>query len=213
MEAYGETLTVFKRQERSPIVDRGNWSSDVFEYLAGNRWIFQEKIDGTNMRIIVDDQGVCDIRGRTDKTLLHPVLIKNMASMLPAPEFFVENQLTGLTIYGEGYGPGIQEGGKYRTEPGFIAFDVWRDGVWWGHRGVQSVCDTLGIQVVPIVARGALALGVEMVSEGLISTFGGFYAEGLIARTEVPVYNAHGGLVKCKIKHRDLFIQKEAEAA
>lgn len=35
----------------------GAWAKPEFEYLAGTKWVFTEKVDGTNMRLTLDGIG------------------------------------------------------------------------------------------------------------------------------------------------------------
>ena len=55
MKEYHKIQTVFKRDPATKIktlldVD---WSQDAFGYLADNEWVFTEKVDGTNIRVMV----------------------------------------------------------------------------------------------------------------------------------------------------------------
>jgi hypothetical protein len=49
MSEYHKIQTIYKRyltNPKKPLIV-GQWSEPEFEYLAGNRWQFTEKVDGT----------------------------------------------------------------------------------------------------------------------------------------------------------------------
>jgi hypothetical protein len=54
-----------------------------------------------------------------------------------------------VTVYGEGYGAGIQTGAVYRPDQAVIVFDV-KTGAWWlAREDVADVAGKLGLDVVP----------------------------------------------------------------
>ena len=59
MKEYHKIQTVFKRDpstnHKTLLMD--DYSLPEFEYLKNNHWIFTEKIDGTNIRVGMDNQG------------------------------------------------------------------------------------------------------------------------------------------------------------
>ncbi len=56
MREYHKIQTVFLRDPETNhrTLLEGQYAEPAFEFLAGNRWVFTEKVDGTNIRIIVD---------------------------------------------------------------------------------------------------------------------------------------------------------------
>lgn len=212
MHKYGKTYNIFKRSEDGKEVLHGVYGRPEFEYLADLEWIFQEKIDGTNIRVIFDENGHAEVRGRSNAAQVHTDLLANILRGLPSADDVLAHGLANCCLYGEGYGPGIQKGGgNYRKDKGFILFDVFNSdsNAWYRPETVNIVGETLGIDVVPVIGVGKLSYGVSLVYLGLSSTFGDFYAEGLIARPAVPLYFQDGTPVKCKIKHRDLFKENQ----
>ena len=65
MSEYHKIQTLFKRDmsNRKTLIE-GEWTLPEFEYLAGNVWVFTEKVDGTNIRVIFKD-GTVTFGGRT----------------------------------------------------------------------------------------------------------------------------------------------------
>lgn len=60
MKEYHKINTIFKRdpETRNKTLLEGQYSVPEFEYLANNKWIFTEKIDGTNIRVMWDGKKV-----------------------------------------------------------------------------------------------------------------------------------------------------------
>ena len=82
MKEYHKIQTVFKRDPETKyktLVD-GNWALPEFEYLKDNLWEFTEKVDGTNIRIQLDIEGLY-FRGKTDKAQIPPFLLDKLNKM------------------------------------------------------------------------------------------------------------------------------------
>ena len=52
MKEYHKIQSVFKRDIANGKIIEGKYSLPEFEYLKDNQWVFTEKVDGTNIRII-----------------------------------------------------------------------------------------------------------------------------------------------------------------
>ena len=65
---YHKIQTIFKRDPKTnyKTLLMGEYSLPEFNYLANNIWQFTEKVDGTNIRIILNDEGL-SFGGRTEK--------------------------------------------------------------------------------------------------------------------------------------------------
>lgn len=206
MTEYHKIQTIFKRDMDHPqkklII--GDWSTPEFEFLQDAEWEFTEKIDGTNVRVIWDGQNIA-YRGRTDRAVLPIELLKALQGTFdPQRDVFVE-QFADKTVvlYGEGYGGKIQAGKKYRETPGFILFDV-RIGHWWLKRDdVTSISSAFWLETVPVHGSGTLWQAVEDAHGGIQSLFGGFEAEGYVARPKVELLDRSGQRIIAKIKCRD----------
>ena len=79
MTEYHKIQSIFKRDmtsKRKTLIE-GEWTLPEFEYLAGNTWIFTEKVDGTNIRVIFKDGGVT-FGGRTDDAQIPAQLVTRL---------------------------------------------------------------------------------------------------------------------------------------
>ena len=124
-----------------------------------------------------------------------------------------------ITLYGEGYGGGIQKGGHEYTSKAkggavsFRLFDVLVGDTWLRRTDVEDVAAKLGIKPVPFIALGEskcpLDRIVEAVKNGLRSIVSseegttGHSAEGIVAFTVEPLYNNRGQRLMFKLKSSD----------
>lgn len=207
MSEYHKIQTIFKRDmtsKRKTLLE-GQWTMPEFEYLAGNKWVFTEKVDGTNIRVIFKDGGVT-FGGRTDDAQIPAQLVARLNErFLPLAAKLAEVFQDGAAVlYGEGYGAKIQKGGgNYRQDQDFVLFDV-KCGDWWLQRAdVEDVAGKLGIEVVPIIGDGTLHDAVALAKAGIRSTWGDFQAEGIVARPKMELKTRSGHRLIAKIKCRD----------
>lgn len=209
MSEYHKINTIFKRDLRGNIM-HGDYSLPVFEYLKDNEWVFTEKVDGTNIRVIWEPSQSIPLRygGRTDNASIPVFLLDRLNDIFMASHavgVLGAKFKDGVCLYGEGYGAKIQKGGgNYKADgQDFVLFDV-KIGRWWLERqDVEEIAASLGIDVVPIRLRGTLAAACDMVRDGHDSAWGRFTAEGLVGRPAVEIKTRNGDRVITKIKHRD----------
>lgn len=210
MNQYHKIKTLFKRNpENMRYVLEGQWAKPEFEYLKDNEWIFTEKVDGTNIRVMWNGKLV-SFGGKTDNAQMYMPLVQKLQKMFdttPQRKQFKElfGEETEVCLYGEGYGRKIQKAGKnYNPDDvDFVLFDI-KIGRWWlSRKDIEEIAVKLGIKVVPIVLKGTLLEGVEMVKKGFNSQWGDFPAEGLVAKPEVELFNRSGERVITKLKVRD----------
>jgi len=184
MSKYHKINTIYKRDmeaegRNKPLLE-GEWSLDEFRFLSECKWEWTEKVDGMNIRVIFDEQGM-RYAGKTDKAQIPAALIDGLNKIFDPfiQESIKEDFPDGVIFYGEGYGPKIQKiGGLYRENQSFVVFDI-RVGRWWMKRSVvEYICEKLGLKHVPIVGSGTLSEAVEYVRKGFTSTCGDFRAEG-----------------------------------
>jgi ATP-dependent RNA circularization protein (DNA/RNA ligase family) len=214
MSKYPKINGLYKRDmnKESPNYGKfieGNWSIPEFEYLANNQWIFTEKIDGTNIRIIWDGFNL-EIKGRTDRAEIPKFLLAKLNDIFTIEKFKQFYQEQPIILYGEGYGARIQgSGGNYiKDGVDFILFDV-RIGNWWLKReGIEEVAEILDLKTVPIIGEGTLYDGINLIKKGLKSQWGDFLAEGVVAKTKLDLLARNGKRIITKIKHKD-FQNKE----
>ena len=177
MNTYHKIQTVYKRDPNTKFKTllEGDFSLREFYYLRNNKWIYTEKVNGTNIRIQWQPQElnpICFV-GKTDEAQILPHLYKSLISMTDYDKFanvFNTSIDDYACLYGEGYGPKIQKGGgNYRKDPGFVLFDV-KIGEWWLRReDVEDIGSKLGLDVVPIIGSGTLYDMVEMTRNGFNS--------------------------------------------
>lgn len=237
METYHKIQTLFKRHQdgkKKGKMIRGEWTTPELEYLASNQWEFTEKVDGTNIRICLhryEDTLEVEFAGRTDRAVLPKPLLQWLearfhdsprgSSDCPsgAGRWMLDNDLSDVILFGEGYGPKIQGGGKYREDHSFVLFDV-KIGNWWLTRpDVDDIASKLGVDSVPTIGYGTLQDAIDIVSTGITFTktgaierwgrgtlqsqWGAFDAEGIVARPVVPMFDRGGQRIITKIKAVD----------
>jgi len=209
MNEYHKIQTMFKRDMTHPkkLLIEGQWTLPEFEYLANNAWTWTEKVDGTNIRIKYDGEKV-EFGGKTDNAQLPGRLVKRLQERFPdAAAFKQEFGLTPVCLYGEGYGAGIQKGGTYGPEQDFVLFDIKIDGWWLQRKHLESLAQTFGLDIVPIVGQGTLYEAISHVKTGMKSTWGDFISEGIVARPAIELKARNGERIITKIKHCD-FVQE-----
>lgn len=200
---YHKIDSVFKRDTKGRLL-LDEYTCPEFAYLADNQWLWSEKVDGTNVRVMWRD-GVLRFGGRTDAAQM-PTPLLNALNALVAPERLRDVFRPGglVTLYGEGYGPGIQKsGGNYRKDVSFVLFDVLIDEWWLTRADVHEIGEKLGVDVVPSVGAGSLHQAIDMVRAGFTSTWGTFPAEGLVMRPSTELRRRNGDRIITKIKTRD----------
>jgi len=206
MKKYHKIQTVFKRDPatRNKTLLMGEYSMPEFRYLSENEWVFTEKVDGTNVRVLYQN-GKITFSGKSDNAQLHVKLLECLNDLfLPRVKNF--EQIFGFAnvcLYGEGYGPKIQSGGKYTDQHDFVLFDV-KVGNWWLERNnVEDIAGKLDIEYVPIIGNGTLPDMIECVQAGFNSQWGEFIAEGIVARPAVELTSRNGSRIITKIKYKD----------
>lgn len=206
MNEYHKIQTVYKRDMASKYktLIEGQFSLPEFEYLASNLWMFTEKVDGTNIRVMFKN-GAITFGGKTDAAQIPAQLVAVLNSrFLPLASSMGELFPDGACLYGEGYGAKIQKGGgNYRPDQDFGLFDV-KIGDWWLQRSdVEDIASKLDVDVVPIVGEGTLHDAIASAKAGIASRWGNFQAEGLVMRPKVELKARNGERIIAKIKCRD----------
>lgn len=206
MKEYHKIQTVFKRDPATNMKTllENDYSLPEFEYLAGNQWVFTEKVDGTNIRVMFDGVQIT-FGGKTDKALIPAALAKRLNEhFLPQLELFKELFADGVCLYGEGYGAKIQKVGiNYRPDQDFVLFDAKVEDWWLQRRDVEDIAQKLNLDIVPIIGQGTLAEMVEKTKTGFSSIWGDFRAEGIVARPSTELKTRGGQRIITKIKCKD----------
>ena len=204
MTEYHKIETLFERDTNgTKKLIEGAFRNDAVKYLANNDWYFTEKIDGTNIRVHWDGHKV-EFAGRTDRAQIPKPLmnyLNNTFGSIEAEELFEQKfGESDVILFGEGYGPKIQNGGAYRNDVSFILFDVQIVNAWLKRESVEDIAKTFGIDVVPIIFTGNLQQAVDYVKTKPKSTIGTANMEGLVGRPTVEMRDRMGKRVIVKIK-------------
>ena len=109
------------------------------------------------------------------------------------------------TLYGEGFGAGIQSGGYYRKDNSFIGFDVKVDDMYLLRENRDEIFNKLGVDIVPFVGKFTIDEAIEYVKKGFNSNIAEetHLAEGLVLRTPMGLKTRKGERIIFKIKTCD----------
>ena len=168
------------------------------------------------------------IAGKTDNAQILPKLLKHMQEkytdekvfaalglkkFIPVEEWAEHkwnsyNDIPRMyTIYGEGYGEGIQSGGWYiKGGNEFIVFDVKVDNLYLKTSARDEIAMKLDAPIVPFIGNFTLDEAIEYVRKGFKSRIAedkDFIAEGLVLRTDLGLRNRMGERLIVKIKYED----------
>jgi len=207
-DLYNKIPGLYKREEQKPFnLIEGVYREPEFELLKDIEWTFTEKVDGTNIRIIWDGHNVV-FGGRTDNAHIPNHLVNELNNLFMGTRMEqVFEQVFGESkaiLYGEGYGAKIQKGGgNYSEKQEFVLFDVKISDIYLERENVEDIANKFDIKIVPIIAKGNLQTGVDLVKAGLNSQWGEFEAEGLVAKPSTELLNRKGERIITKIKAED----------
>lgn len=206
MKEYHKIDGLYIREEATKRLMPGEYRNPMVDYLQNNIWMFTEKIDGTNIRVVWDGHRV-SFYGRTDKAVIPKHLMERLEYLFAgeANEQVFEQHFGGKSVilYGEGYGAKIQNGGDYRSDVDFILFDVEVNGMMLSRASVEGLAKAFGIDAVPVVLVGTIHDAEEFVKQHPDSTIGNAKMEGVVGRPLVELFDRHGNRVIVKIKVRD----------
>ena len=207
MKQYEKIETVFCRDTNgTKRLVLNDYRNPTIAYLKDNMWVFTEKVDGTNIRVHWDGHKV-EFGGRTDKAQIPGPLLSKLNEMFmttEAEELF--EQVWGdkdVILFGEGYGPKIQNGGEYRSDVSFILFDVLVGDNYQEREWVEKTAQMFNIDVVPIVLTGTIQDGIDYVMKHPRSTMGTAMMEGVVGRPMIELRDRRGERVIVKIKWED----------
>jgi len=206
MIIYPKIQSIFKRNPKTHYFIENEFSSPEFSYLSNNNWIFTEKIDGTNVRIDWNHETKqIEIGGRTDNAQMPISLLKRLNDLFPIDKFESTYPDVSMTLFGEGFGKGIQSRGSnylpYSVD--FVLFDVYICDLWLEFFNITDIAEKLLIIRVPYIGVGTLKDMVTIIKNGLNSTYGDFEAEGIVAKPAVNLLTRRGQRIITKIKCSD----------
>lgn len=189
------------------------------EFALINRWLVTEKIDGTNIRIILTLDGTVEIRGRTDKAQIPIFLLSYLRDTFTqnvVRDALVEGEIQTheYVLYGEGYGRKIQKAGSsYRPDDvSFRLFDVKVGGFWLNWENVEDIARKMGICTVPVLGGTVDFLPTcraeleDIAGNSVVAMEDSenvFCGEGIVARTDPHLLTRRGKRMMWKLKHSD----------
>lgn len=230
MLKYAKIETLFVRDNTTNKLDWGNYRNNAWQ--AVGIWHLTEKIDGTNIRVIVNKEGV-DIRGKTDAAQVPGDLVQTLRSLFIHQEimdYFKRGQPGefdddwSVTFYGEGYGPGIKgsEPMAYRAKgKHFRCFDLCFGEKYWADVNTWvTTCLDLEIDMAPTLgttrlpsnrhdAEGMLiGSGHSRVAHNENATGDILRLEGVVARPSQPLFDVYGNRAIWKLCWREFDKEK-----
>lgn len=169
------------------------------------------------------------IAGKTDNAQIPKNLLKHMQEKYPDEKVFAalglkefipvdeweehkwnsyEDIPNMYTIYGEGYGEGIQSGGWYiKGGNEFIVFDVKVNDLYLKTDARDEIATKLGAPIVPLKGYFTLDEAIDYVRKGFRSEVAenpdAKMAEGLVLRTDLGLRDRMGERLIVKVKYED----------
>jgi hypothetical protein len=147
--------------------------------------------------------------GRTDNAQIPAKLVQHLQEKFHEDRFLDAGYAdTEMTLYGEGYGAGIQKGGgNYSAEQKFILFDVKIGDFWLERPNVEDIAAKLGIPVVAHCGTWTLQRMIEAVRDNLFSRASAINpsadVEGYVGTPLIPLFARNGDRIITKVKYRD----------
>ncbi len=205
---YHKIHALYKRDEKGRFTT-GEFSKPEFDYLYHSDWRWTEKVDGINIRVGLNNNSF-EIRGKSDRAQLPLDLMTNIYNMfmarLTSKHWVTVAGDVPITLYGEGYGAGIQKAGVgYGPDKKFILFDARRNKRWLTRLEVEEIAGYLDIPIVPEVGLGSIAVIIDYVQHEPKSLVAqeSIIMEGVVGVPTVPLLNQWGERVIIKIKGKD----------
>lgn len=204
--------TLFKRDDKFKVTDE--LKHPVIDTIK--LWSVTEQIDGTNIRVILKEDGTIDFGGRTSNAMIPSQLLSHLYKTFTAEKmkdafWRHEPDAFPVVLYGEGYGTGIQKsGGNYTKNKSFRLFDVLIDNKWWlNWENTSDVASKLGIKTVPFLGNWTLSEIIANVKNGVKSIVAleesgnDLVGEGIVGRTIEPLFLSNGKRLIIKLKTSD----------
>lgn len=212
MTFYPKTQTLWKRDPKTGIILPGEYSREEFKNIR--YWHITEKIDGMNMRIeykqpkfLGEVLSTIAFKGRTDNAIIPRDLLGNLKEIFTQDR--MERQFPdsdSVTLFGEGYGPGIQKGGGlYREDKNFILFDVVVGGWWLEQDSVTQIAEQLGIRRAPVLGIWTEQQAIDFIEQMPSSRESEQHKEieGVMCRSRPLMLFRNGNPLMFKLKVKD----------
>lgn len=215
MKEYDKIKTLYKRDEKFKVTNE----LSMAEFAIPANWYVAEKIHGQNIRIdwcnskvtFGTRTAVGDIPKELAEFLL-PIFTQEKMQ-----EYFSDEP---VTLFGEGYGAGINKGGDLSTTKRFMLFDVFiparpiqgdqmRD-YWLSIPDVDKCAEFFGCDKQPWIATDlTLEEITDRVQRGILSriaiqnTGKEVKSEGVVCRTHPEMWTRYGERLMFKLKTKD----------
>ena len=194
-------------------------TEELAQYLPIGNWIKTEKIDGTNIRIILtkpDEEGNRETLIGSRKLVLNPedkgskiyMSCLKEVNLHKIAEYFKDVNST-VIIYGEGYGAGVQKGGIYSKEKDYRVFDIRIGKAYQDFEYVKKVCVDNQLNLVPVysdvdeITYKECLETLRNFDKTLITDGDGGKPEGLVYKFEPVLLNKYGERLLFKVKFKD----------
>ena len=218
----GDELNIFTKFEKinSPFKKDDKFKNlpELSQELPLGKWILTEKIDGTNIRIILTkpEDGRRNIFIASRNLILNQDDINSRqymdclkdVNLYKLVEYFKGVDST-IIIYGEGYGAGIQKGGTYSKKKNFRVFDIRIGRVYQDFCYVRKVCVDNQLNLVPVlrgitrISYGGCKRFLKDFKETLIREGDGGKPEGFVVKFEPVLFNKYNERLIFKVKFKD----------
>ena len=204
---YPKINSLFKRNEKDHSFIIGDYSCPEFNSIK--QWRVEEKIDGTNVRIVYDPtEESINIYGRSKDSKMPDLLsqfLKDYFTIDKLKSAFPELK-SRCILYGEGFGGYIQSAGKnYQENIGFMLFDILVDRWWLAHDTIETKASLLQIPVPPILGTMSEKEIIEFILSKPTSNCSKHkqIMEGVVARSEPMMLFRNGKPIIWKLKVKD----------
>jgi hypothetical protein len=209
---YGKINTLFKRDEAGNIIP-DQLTEKNFELLKDTKWECTEKVDGTNIAIVLNPDDTVEFFGHTVNAIIPPHLLSMLKERFTAENLkkafhISDSERVPITLFGEGFGYKIQKyGNRYNSKSAdFILFDIFIGGYWLTRESCESIASLLGIAIVPIIGYFTIPEAIEYVKKGfksIVAEDPSLDAEGLVLRTTTGLLDRQGKRIITKLKTCD----------
>jgi len=206
----GQIRFLDKGKSGNPLIP-GDYSEPEFGNIK--KWHVEEKVDGTNIRIkFCPKVGELQthalyFEGRTSNAQIPPHLLSYLNKTFTSEVMnAVFPDASNVILFGEGYGPKIQGcGSNYRSDAGFILFDVVVGGWWLKREDVREIALKLNIPACPDLGVMSEDDIVSYVKSKPLSkcSLNPQMMEGVICRSDPLMLFRNGKPMVFKLKCRD----------
>jgi hypothetical protein len=214
---YPKIETLYNRDARGVVIE-GDYRNLLFPVVK--YWQVTEKIDGTNIRVELTENGEVNFYGRKENSQIPQPIVNYLTKTFTKEkmqQLWISDEKYPIILFGEGYGKGIQKAGElYRNDVSFRLFDVvifyHNRIIWLDWEDIRKFAWNLQINTVPFLGEKTLGETMLMVKDGFYSSVAiedsnkyDVVAEGVVAKS--PFYDRNGNRVIFKLKTKDFRVK------